>query len=116
MKKKSFSGNFLGSKRSIRGIFPVTPDLAFSSLYLCFQEAIRRNVQAGSTATVGVIVDGQILVGNVGDSKALLCSQKHQLTTQGSFSKIKPNLTKITIAFHIVSTQNNYKVGFLFLE
>ncbi|XP_057460951.1 probable protein phosphatase 2C 51 isoform X2 [Actinidia eriantha] len=39
-------------------------------------EAFNNRYVSGSTATVILLVDGQILVANVGDSKALLCSEK----------------------------------------
>ncbi|KAF8388112.1 hypothetical protein HHK36_026778 [Tetracentron sinense] len=43
--------------------------------FFLFVEASRNNLFSGSTATVALIVDGQIIVANVGDSKALLCSK-----------------------------------------
>lgn len=39
------------------------------------QEATLKNLKSGSTATVVLIADGQILAANVGDSKAFLCSE-----------------------------------------
>lgn len=42
------------------------------------KEASRKNLGSGSTATVILIADDHVLVANVGDSKALLCSQKYQ--------------------------------------
>ncbi|GMH20864.1 hypothetical protein Nepgr_022706 [Nepenthes gracilis] len=42
------------------------------------KEAYKYNLDSGTTATVILIVDGQILVANLGDSKALLCSEKYQ--------------------------------------
>ncbi|KAK4848290.1 hypothetical protein QYF36_011360 [Acer negundo] len=42
------------------------------------KEASRYNLDSGSTATVVLIAEGQILVANVGDSKALLCSENFQ--------------------------------------
>ena len=42
------------------------------------KEASRRNLVSGSTATIILIADGQILVANIGDSKAILCSEKFQ--------------------------------------
>lgn len=42
------------------------------------KEASRKNLVSGSTAAVVLIAEGQILVANVGDSKALLCSEKFQ--------------------------------------
>ncbi|KAF8390941.1 hypothetical protein HHK36_023241 [Tetracentron sinense] len=53
---------------------PDCPDWNLSS----FQrntETSRENLFSGSTATIVLIVDGQILVAYVGDSKALLCSK-----------------------------------------
>ncbi|GMI73992.1 hypothetical protein like AT3G63340 [Hibiscus trionum] len=40
------------------------------------KEASRNNLASGSTATITLIADGQILVANIGDSKAILCSEK----------------------------------------
>ncbi|KAF5738864.1 hypothetical protein HS088_TW12G00058 [Tripterygium wilfordii] len=40
------------------------------------EEASRNNLDSGSTATVMLIADGQILVANIGDSKAFLCSEQ----------------------------------------
>lgn len=40
------------------------------------QEAYKNNLESGSTATIVLIADGQILVANVGDSKALVCSER----------------------------------------
>ena len=45
-------------------------------IVLYFQEAFNNRYVSGSTATVVLLVDGQILVANVGDSKAVLCSEK----------------------------------------
>ncbi|KAM1278863.1 hypothetical protein ACFX13_031816 [Malus domestica] len=42
------------------------------------KEASRKNLVSGSTATIVLLADGQILVANIGDSKALLCSEKFQ--------------------------------------
>ncbi|KAF5182009.1 phosphatase 2C [Thalictrum thalictroides] len=42
------------------------------------KEAFRTNLTSGSTAAAVLIVDNQILVSNVGDSKAILCSEKFQ--------------------------------------
>ncbi|KAI3967008.1 hypothetical protein MKW92_046135 [Papaver armeniacum] len=50
----------------------------------------RNNLDSGSTATVVLIADGQILVANIGDSKALLCSEKFQ-----SAKEIKATLLKL---------------------
>ncbi|KAJ9188083.1 hypothetical protein P3X46_003477 [Hevea brasiliensis] len=50
----------------------------------------RRNLDSGSTATIVLIADGQILVANIGDSKALLCSEKFQ-----SSAKAKANLLRL---------------------
>lgn len=47
-------------------------------LILIMKEASRKNLVSGSTATIVLLADGQILVANIGDSKALLCSEKFQ--------------------------------------
>ncbi|XP_068634349.1 uncharacterized protein [Aristolochia californica] len=49
------------------------------------KEAYEKNLESGSTATVVLIADGRILVANIGDSKALLCSENTYPT--GTFSK-----------------------------
>ncbi|XP_022727552.1 uncharacterized protein LOC111283351 isoform X2 [Durio zibethinus] len=46
------------------------------------KEASRNNLGSGSTATVILIADGQILVANIGDSKAILCSEKFHSPTE----------------------------------
>ncbi|XP_071920281.1 probable protein phosphatase 2C 51 isoform X2 [Coffea arabica] len=46
------------------------------------REALRNNYASGSTGTVALIVNGRLLVGFVGDSKALLCSNR-SLASQG---------------------------------
>lgn len=53
--------------------FPSFP-LIFHSIVM--KEASRDNLDSGSTAAIALIADGQILVANIGDSKAFLCSQK----------------------------------------
>ncbi|KAI7991459.1 putative protein phosphatase 2C 50 [Camellia lanceoleosa] len=40
------------------------------------KEASENNLVSGSTATVVLLVDGHILAAHVGDSKAVLCSEK----------------------------------------
>ncbi|CAN6720451.1 unnamed protein product [Malus baccata var. baccata] len=40
--------------------------------------AFMENLNSGSTATIILLLDGQILVANIGDSKAFLCSEKFQ--------------------------------------
>ncbi|PIM98209.1 Serine/threonine protein phosphatase [Handroanthus impetiginosus] len=40
------------------------------------KEALDKGYISGSTATIALLVNGQFLVANVGDSKALLCSEK----------------------------------------
>ncbi|XP_050236569.1 probable protein phosphatase 2C 51 [Mercurialis annua] len=65
-------------------------DLRFS------QEAVRNNYVSGSTAVVALIYDGKILVANVGDSKALLFSEKYQ---SGS-STVHLSATALTYDHH----------------
>ncbi|KZV22526.1 hypothetical protein F511_09048 [Dorcoceras hygrometricum] len=42
------------------------------------QDAHRHNLNSGTTATVVLLADTQILVANVGDSKAFMCSEVYQ--------------------------------------
>ncbi|KAM4087429.1 hypothetical protein ACJW30_10G176900 [Castanea mollissima] len=53
------------------------------------KEASRRNLDSGSTATVILIADGQILVANIGDSKAFLCSEKFQPPAEAKATLIR---------------------------
>lgn len=55
-------------------------------MFKFLQEALQKNLESGSTATVVLIVDGDILAANVGDSKALLCTEglRHH-NRKGSF-------------------------------
>ncbi|XP_030946649.1 uncharacterized protein LOC115971098 isoform X1 [Quercus lobata] len=53
------------------------------------KEASRRNLNSGSTATVILIADGQILVANIGDSKAFLCSEKFQPPAEAKATLIR---------------------------
>lgn len=46
--------------------------------YWTMKEAHKYNLVSGSTATVILLADAQILVANIGDSKAFLCSEKFQ--------------------------------------
>lgn len=57
-------------------------DSAFS------EAAFENDLAAGCTAVVALLVDGQILVANVGDSKALLCSEKLPLHREADGASI----------------------------
>ncbi|XP_028105664.1 probable protein phosphatase 2C 51 isoform X7 [Camellia sinensis] len=53
------------------------------------KEASRDNLDSGSTATVILIADDQILVANVGDSKALLCSEEFQSVSEAKATLLR---------------------------
>ncbi|KAL3517529.1 hypothetical protein ACH5RR_020118 [Cinchona calisaya] len=62
------------------------------------QEALKNNYAAGSTGTVAVLVNNRILVGFVGDSKALLCSDTGR-ASEGV--KVRaPNVEELTRDHH----------------
>lgn len=42
------------------------------------KDASRHNINSGTTATVVLLADSQIIVANLGDSKAFLCSEVYQ--------------------------------------
>ncbi|CAH2062968.1 unnamed protein product [Thlaspi arvense] len=42
------------------------------------KEASNQKLNSGSTATIALIADGQLMVASIGDSKALLCSEKFE--------------------------------------
>ncbi|MCH98530.1 phosphatase 2C family protein, partial [Trifolium medium] len=42
------------------------------------EEASRNNLHSGSTATIVLVADDKILVANIGDSKAFICSESFQ--------------------------------------
>ncbi|KAK3005537.1 hypothetical protein RJ639_017527, partial [Escallonia herrerae] len=101
--------------RTIRDI-----DLTFSKaseeLLLAFDvEALEKGLSAGTTATVAVLVHGQILVANVGDSKAILCSEKRD-----SHQKIKGTFfaTELTSDHHPTRADERARIkeagGFVF--
>lgn len=51
------------------------------------KEAARNNLYSGSTAAVVLLVEGKILVANIGDSKALICSEKFQSPAEAKGQK-----------------------------
>ncbi|KAL5561831.1 hypothetical protein UlMin_031578 [Ulmus minor] len=53
------------------------------------KEASKKGIDAGSTATVILIADGHILVANIGDSKALLCTEKVQSPAEAKASYLR---------------------------
>ncbi|KAJ7977340.1 Protein phosphatase 2C family protein [Quillaja saponaria] len=53
------------------------------------EEASRTNIRSGSTATIILVADGKILVANVGDSKAFLCSEKFQSPAEAKASFLR---------------------------
>lgn len=53
----------------------------------CMQEALKNDYISGSTAIVVLWMNGQILVGNLGDSKALVCSRKTHFDQENEGSK-----------------------------
>ncbi|XP_011079915.1 uncharacterized protein LOC105163310 isoform X1 [Sesamum indicum] len=64
--------------RAIRDI-----DAAFS------KDATRFNLNSGTTATVVLVADTQILVANVGDSKAILCSEVYQSPSEAKATVLR---------------------------
>jgi serine/threonine protein phosphatase PrpC len=60
---------------------------------IVMKEASKNNLDSGSTATVALMADGQILAANIGDSKALLCSEKFQSPAEAK--GLKPRQPKI---------------------
>ncbi|XP_074316167.1 uncharacterized protein LOC141652544 isoform X2 [Silene latifolia] len=57
-------------------------------------EAYKYNLESGSTATVVLMVDDQILVANLGDSKALLCSEKYQSPADAKATAVRMYMQK----------------------
>ncbi|CAL9245283.1 unnamed protein product [Arabidopsis halleri] len=53
------------------------------------KEASNRKLDSGSTATVALTADGQLLVASIGDSKALLCSEKFETPEEARATLIK---------------------------
>ncbi|XP_024635859.1 uncharacterized protein [Medicago truncatula] len=53
------------------------------------EEASRNNLHSGSTATVVLVADDKILVANIGDSKAFLCSENFQSPKEAKASLLK---------------------------
>ncbi|XP_020233845.1 uncharacterized protein LOC109813954 isoform X2 [Cajanus cajan] len=53
------------------------------------EEASRNNLRSGSTATIVLVADDKILVANIGDSKAILCSENFQSPREAKDSLLK---------------------------
>lgn len=53
------------------------------------KEASNRKLNSGSTATVALFADGQLMVASIGDSKALLCSQKFETPEEARATLVK---------------------------
>ncbi|CAN1176970.1 Probable inactive protein kinase At3g63330 [Linum perenne] len=67
----------------------------------------RNNLKSGSTAAVVLLADGQILVANLGDSKALLCSEKFLSPEEAKASLL--NKYREQIRNGVVSNARNYR-------
>ncbi|WZY87408.1 hypothetical protein YC2023_044143 [Brassica napus] len=52
-------------------------------------EASNRKLNSGSTATVALFADGQLMVASIGDSKALLCSGKFETPDEARATLVK---------------------------
>ncbi|KAG8376128.1 hypothetical protein BUALT_Bualt09G0031100 [Buddleja alternifolia] len=55
-----------------------------------YVKAVEENLASGTTAVIALLVDNQILVANVGDSKALLCSKNTQSSQDGGSQHLSP--------------------------
>nr|AAL24137.1 unknown protein [Arabidopsis thaliana] len=53
------------------------------------KEASNRKLNSGSTATIALIADGQLMVASIGDSKALLCSEKFETLEEARATLVK---------------------------
>ncbi|XP_023638549.1 uncharacterized protein LOC17887207 isoform X2 [Capsella rubella] len=53
------------------------------------KEASTRKLISGSTATIALIADGQLMVASIGDSKALLCSEKFETPEEARATLVK---------------------------
>ncbi|KAF2566666.1 hypothetical protein F2Q68_00025865 [Brassica cretica] len=53
------------------------------------KEASNRKLNSGSTATVALFADGQLMVASIGDSKALLCSEKFETPDEARATLVK---------------------------
>lgn len=51
------------------------------------KEASRNNLHLGSTATIVLVADNNILVANIGDFKAILCSKNFQSPKEANGEK-----------------------------
>ncbi|XP_058191474.1 uncharacterized protein LOC131308546 isoform X2 [Rhododendron vialii] len=102
-----FSGSFhleILKESLLRAIHDI--DVAFS------KEASRDNLDSGSTATVILLADGKILVANVGDSKALLCSEEFQSPSEAKASNGLPHFCakELTSDHHPDRDDERYRV------
>lgn len=86
----------------LRAIFDI--DIAFTN------EALRSDLQSGSTASIVLKADEYVLVANIGDSKALLCSECSNLPEQfrgASWREHKRKRYKTTQLFRQENSNNS---------
>lgn len=89
----------------LRAIFDI--DIAFTN------EALRSDLQSGSTASIVLKADEYVLVANIGDSKALLCSECSNLPEQfrgASWREHKRKRNKTTKLFRQENSNNSHSL------
>ncbi|KAF7153056.1 hypothetical protein RHSIM_Rhsim01G0068400 [Rhododendron simsii] len=110
--RRIFEDVLVRSVNDIDSTFSKAIKFAFvSDAFLFFQEAFVKNFSSGAVGTVVVWVDGHLLVANVGDLEATLCSENlhsHEVVEGHSPNRVDEGEQFVTAGAHVFKWKVSY--------